>query len=1016
MKKIIALSSFSSLLFLFFGCSWQIPKSVAIETDASYKFQVGSYTKSLKEELSAKNITEKINSNSQSGSATKNSNYELNIYDYTGKSRTDRELLADITFGKMEFDISKLLPSDLDFENAFSGSSESQSQSQEITIPDLTSSINENAMRIELGDFSKEIPQKIQFEDTTVPVPDTTISISESEAQSTTLINPIEIKVKTENGTFESMTFASGSSLEITLNPPASSPTIQSGFSATIGCILYNVNGEAKTQVTKSEQKSLSTTEATTISIPLDGKTLGKNISVGFFGQITGSGTTGTGGTGTPQTYSYSVKSKFTDTTSISKISGATMDFSGSESTSENSSLDFTNKIAKTENSPFVECTIGEGTLNISCEKPNGWSGITFTPEITVSGGLTAQNSDWTNAEGSNSANYVINKNLSLANKKYKNEDITISGKVKVKLENAEITFSDETKSLSVKPTCTISKINSAVANLKSVISKLEYKVEYNLDGKDKISDYVESVTLESGTGIRIPYTNTLPEGNDISVNYYSSFLKIGDSSNQKTETMTSFGDEKESDGTEKQGTMSFLSESEQTITLSTNQKIDFNVKLELPKTDLPADYNSVADKDFYTVLKDIELGKTYKLNIGNPESVFNWKEAKVKTDKIDTSFTQTIDTGIDMSSVLSSVTDSIGDSEFLKSFSISEVPMYLYVAKPGISAFKDLSLQGKIVAKTSDTTTSSTNKQVVLMGKEESGNVTEEELKTVSAIPELDTETNLNQNLVTKAIDEKSASISKDIKELLDTTQSGNLSLYYAIKVKSKTSSSESGSGSSSTVTVTREEFENLQKSENGAATSVGVHARIVIPLEFEINPKNASGNETENLEIDIKKLLKKSSDSGSSGSSENGGTSEPLTDKEKDLFGRDAATDLGSIEKYLNLVESAAIYYEIGNELLKYTEASKNFTVEMNSKIDGIDKMTFSAGNGNLTVKTSDFQKMMETYPFEPELKIILPKGNIVVPTESTVSLSAALKVKTKGGIQLDDFWKSAEVKGEE
>lgn len=1012
MKKIVALFSFSCLLFLFFGCSWQIPKSVAIETDASYKFQVGSYTKSLKEELSAKNITEKINSNSQSGSATKNSNYELNIYDYTGKSRTDRELLADITFGKMEFDISKLLPSDLDFENAFSGSSESQSQSQEITIPDLTSSISENEMRIELGDFSKEIPQKIQFEDTTVPVPDTTISISESEAQSTTLINPIEIKVKTENGTFESMTFASGSSLEITLNPPTTPSTIQSGFSATIGCILYNVNGEAKTQVTKSEQKSLSTTEATTISIPLDGKTLGKNISVGFFGQITGSGTTGTGGTGTT-TYSYSVKSKFTDTTSISKISGATMDFSGSESTQENSSLDFTNKIAKTENSPFVECTIGEGSLNISCEKPNGWSGITFTPEITVSGGLSAQNSDWTNAEGSDSANYVINKNLSLANKKYKNEDITINGKVKVKLENAEITFSDETKSLSVKPTCTISKINSAVANLKSVISKLDYNVEYNLDGKDKISDYVESVTLESGTGIRIPYTNTLPKGNDISVKYYSSFLKIGDSSSQKTEKMTSFGDEKESDGTEKQGTMSFLSESEQTITLSENQKIDFNVKLELPKDGLPEEYNSVADKDFYTVLKDIELGKTYKLNIGNPESVFKWKEAKVKTDKIDTSFTQTIDTGIDMSSILSSVTDSIGDSEFLKSFSISEVPMYLYVAKPGINAFKDLSLQGKIVAKTSDTTTSTVKKQVVLMGKENGGNVTEEELKTVSAIPELDTETNLNQNLVTKAIDENSASISKDIKELLDTTQSGNLSLDYTIKVKS---SSESGSGTNSTVTVTREEFENLQKSENGAATSVGVHARIVIPLEFEINPKNASGQETENLEIDIKKLLKKSSDSGSSGSSESGGTSEPLTDKEKDLFGRDAATDLGSIEKYLNLVESAAIYYEIGNELLKYTEASKNFTVEMDSKIDGIDKMTFSVGNGNLTVKTSDFQKMMETYPFEPELKIILPKGNIVVPTESTVSLSAALKVKTKGGIQLDDFWKSAEVKGEE
>lgn len=1002
MNKLIKSFSILGLAFLVSGCDWQVPKSVTVETDATYRFQVGSVNKSLKEELSAKNISEKINSNSEASSTTKNSNYELNIYDYTGESTENRELLADITFGKMEFDISKLLPSDLDFENAFSGSSGTQIQSQEITIPDLTSSINENTMQIELGDFSKEIPQKIQFEDTTVPIPDTTISISESDAQSAALLKPIDIKVKTEDGTFESMTFASGSALEITLTPPTSG-NIQSGFSAEIGCILYNVNGEAKTQVTKSEQKSLSTTGATTISIPLDDKTLGKSISVGFFGQITGSGTAGTGGTGTPQTYSYSVKSKFTDTTSISKISGATMDFSGDE----NSSLKFEKKIAKTENSPFVECTIGEGTLNISCEKPNGWSGITFTPEITVSGGLSASNSDWTDA--ANSANYVMNKNLSLANKKYKNEDITISGKIKVKLENAEITFSDATKSLSVKPNCSISKINSAVANLKDVISKLDYNIEYDLNTKDSsVSDYVESITLESGTGIRIPYTNTLPEGNDISVKYYSSFLKIGDSTNQKTETMTSFGDEKESDGTEKQGTMNFLSESEQTVTLSTNSKIDFTVKLELPKTDLPTEYttsSSSADKDFYTVLKDIELGKTYRLNIGNPESVFKWKEAKVKTDKIDTSFTQTIDTGLDMSSVLSSVTDSLGDSEFLKSISISKVPMYLYVAKPEINAFKDLSLQGKIVAKTTDTATSSTNRQVVLMGKEESGTVTEEELETVSVFPVLDTDENLEKNLVTKAIDEKSASVYKDIKELFDTTQSGNLSLDYAIKVKSGTS------GSSNTVTVTREEFENLQKSESGAATSVGVHARIVIPLEFEINPKDASGNETENLEIDIKEMIKKSSDSGSSGS----GTSEPLTDKEKDLFSRDSATDLSSIEKYLSLIESASIDYEISNELLRYTDGSKNFTVKMNSKIAEIGTKTFSVGNGNLKVTTDEVQKMMETYPFEPELKIVLPKGNIVVPTESAVSVSAALKVKTKGEIQLDDFWKNAEVQGE-
>ena len=51
-----------STLFLA-NCSWRLPESFAIKTDANYNFSVGSVSKNLTEYLSAKAIGEKIKEN-----------------------------------------------------------------------------------------------------------------------------------------------------------------------------------------------------------------------------------------------------------------------------------------------------------------------------------------------------------------------------------------------------------------------------------------------------------------------------------------------------------------------------------------------------------------------------------------------------------------------------------------------------------------------------------------------------------------------------------------------------------------------------------------------------------------------------------------------------------------------------------------------------------------------------------------------------------------------------------------
>lgn len=999
MKKITLIFSVLSIFAFLSSCSWKVPESVSVKTNAEYNFTIGSANVDLSKKMSAKRISEEIKK------ANSNSDFSLTIYDYKPNNRTEgyRKLLGAMTLKEIPLDISEIIPEDMDFENSVGEKLENLIERQEIKTPDVSSSIGENKISINLGDFSKEIPQKISFTDTSFSIYDRTASVAQ-------MVTPIPIKIKIDNGEgkFDSLTFAgqkdtspenSQSYINVKITPPENLPD---DIKAEIGCSLYSLSKEeyeklesitpeeyeeriaylnSLTPVSKADPTLLSTNSnsPTEIKLPLDGQTVGLAYFIGFSGNITQSSSA----TFLPTSYKYTLSMSFSNTTSIKEISGATMMFSDEDA------ISFNKDISKTENSMLVKCTIDSGTLNLKCEEPAGWKGLSFVPNISISGGLEAANTDFTDA-ASDEKNYILNKNLTLDGKTYSNEDIRIDGKINVVLYEATITFDDEMQ-LDIVPSCQIDSVSSAVANLRSVLydtskgeSKLKYSLEHDLDSSGaNVSDYVEYIILNSGTGLSIPYSNTLPSDNDIDVKYDSVFFALDSAASNKNATLKS---------NEENGSLSFVSDYESTngehkIEIATNHIIDLNVEMILPgRNQIEAEYGTDPYYDYYMVLNNVKLGKTYYIEVGKPTITLEWTKAGIKTNKLSQNMNDTIDTGFDMETLTSSLTENLDEDEkdFIKSIKFKEnsVNLYLYAVVPelkdesindGENVLSALNFNGYAVARTIDSDTGIETKHALLIGIEDESGITSEKIIPTTTLPVLDTEENLKNYLVTKELSTAEANGNVDISSLIDMDTKGKLNIEYNISI----------GGDDNVIEITKTMFDKLKESEE--STEIQLEARLTADLNLDIDPIDG----TENLQVNLLDLLKDDD-------------KKDETDSDKDLFQRNEATNIDDVQKYLDALEYAEISYTIKNNLLTYSDGHE-FNINMDPKIAGINPYKLNVGKGTIKISEDDLEKMLKTYPFEPEILINLPEGNVGILPETSITINGDFKIKTNGTVNL-------------
>ena len=634
--KNIKLFVMAAAVLLIVSCSWKIPESVSVKTNAEYNFTIGTFSEKLSKYLSVDTLSEQIKSSS--------SELSFDVYDYYPEEDSQKvaaggsamqQFLVDFSLQEIPIDIGSYLDK-MDFADKLKG----MSFDQTFDVPDLSVSSFEEP--INLSDINKKIRENADLNFGAITIPhgiNGTLSEEQCPSQNVTVNAP----------EFTALDFYSGSLvLYIICNE---TPVVSTNLKISL------LDGDVKEITSVSNVDLLTSSE---IFLPLAGKTLVPKMNLKVSGRSTG-GTSGNNST-------YSISARFSDDSTISRATGLTMSI---DPVSINQAV----KI-ETEDA-FVSCEIGDKSetkkniLSITTKLPDGWTGVKATREINLSGAITAADAEFDKTN--ETVEYLINRNLDLNGKTYSKKeidgvvsgDINVVGKINISLNKADIVLPNgEAPQIMISTSCTITKVTSMTIDLSKYESPIETKVEVNEDLPSEVSDFIETINLKP-SGMNVKYYNTLPAENDIEFTVNSGFFGI----TNNTGTMT--GGTGTADAPSE--SMKFLG-SEKTVITASEKIIDFSAEMGFP--------GKTAENPDYVTLKNIEIGKSYAVGV-TVEPVFDWESIRLKTAS--TAVKGNVDTGLNVSEIFKSLTDELGDDSFISRIELTQIPLYLYSIVPSV-------------------------------------------------------------------------------------------------------------------------------------------------------------------------------------------------------------------------------------------------------------------------------------------------------------------------------------------
>lgn len=168
----------------------------------------------------------------------------------------------------------------------------------------------------------------------------------------------------------------------------------------------------------------------------------------------------------------------------------------------------------------------------------------------------------------------------------------------------------------------------------------------------------------------------------------------------------------------------------------------------------------------------------------------------------------------------------------------------------------------------------------------------------------------------------------------------------------------------SADSAVISREAMENLE------STTVKMELLVKIPLALKIDDIEESpvNPEEKGINLDVMKLA---------GLYKEG--------EEKDLFGRTGSSTDETINQLLDNLKSLTLTVEYDNKIpLGFTGTISQdgvFTKEVTLKKS-------SKGTINIELNSDEVKKIMEVYPFSPDINLFLPNGDIVIPEDGAVS----------------------------
>lgn len=924
MKKIFnSFIAVCSLIFISCG-DYQIPQSVSIKTDADYNFSVGSIEQDLSSFLNIKTISEKLNSSISEGN--KNAFSSFSVYDYrpplTDSGTQSQKFLAEVKLQEIPVDISEYL-SNMDISTSLT----EQSFEQEFTIPSL--SVDSLSSDIDLPDFNKIISSSAEIglpSDLKIIIP----------GNLNAKIEPFTIDINVTSPEFSSISFYEG-------NLQVSIITDEEVYGSTVDAKLELLDSDGNLV----SQASNTITNQATFLLPIAGKTLKPNMKLKLSGKQSG---------GKDLNFpEYKIRCIFS-AIKIKEIIGLKMDLG------EQGNLAVDQKVYIGTDDTFVSCVIGEGSLYAIAKIPETWTGVSSDSDLRIEGALKKSDgnaiteSDFDKSQ--ENPPYILNRKLNLHGHTFSKESeaINVKGTVKIILDDvngANIYLEQDTTSLNkikVDTKCSITEIQNITIDTEKagIKDKLSFKDEQPLP--PEIATYVDNVIL-SKAGIEGSYTNTLPEGNDFSVEFISNFLFS--SAEPKSQVFEQ--------GENRPLNESLVNATENKIKFSESSKIDYAFNVKLP--------GATAEHPEYAQFKNVKIGETYKIAI-NIKPVFDWKSITINTAASEMQLKQKIETDFNLSTMFKEISSSFGDDKFFKKIELTKMPLYLYFSCPSqLDVLKNIKYKGllKFVCGT---------EKLYVVGSEENGKEKDGTLQFITNQPLQFQDSSEESQIVTSNISNFPSSYSGDVADMVNSTkhvQDSKLTIEYCLRI------SDSKNEEKDKITISKSDFEQI-KADTSTST-ISIFARIIIPLEMKI---------TEQIDLNINKLANLNEDT--------------------DIFNRTEAPDLSEIMKYAQIVESMSVSYNSENKFFNYqNDSSKSLQFIFNTGMTNLttnvygEKGDLNLKNGTIKIVYEDIKKILEQYPFTPKMTVRLPEGNVYLPQDPSIKINCNIGLSTNGTVKL-------------
>lgn len=590
----------------------------------------------------------------------------------------------------------------------------------------------------------------------------------------------------------------------------------------------------------------------------------------------------------------------------------------------------------------FVKCEIASGSLEIVSKKPDGWTGV--TAKLSDSGSISGalELPSTAKFDSVEDSTAFIRKKMDLAKSIFTKENDP-AGKIIFK---DRISFSCRDATL-VFPNGEQPQVTLETA---CRIQKASYVV-LDLSSKADMLKFSKKIPFSGGMEDYVEEMTLVNSGLEIS--YKNTLPKGNDGDNEISMEIGSgllkiddTGNSRKIMLPQKSETFTSYSPKDKGIPVSPkNDSLDFDVKLILPRDEgMPANY---------AVLKNVDLDGEYEISV-SAKPVFDWLSVKIKTPE-GSEIKGEEDTELSFDKLFSPMKDELGDeSEFIDNIKLVELPLYLYFQKPKLDSLSGMGFTGNIALKTS------AEENASLVSGKEIEPKDSEIIKTDK------------DGVVISELSKKDSSGYADIASLFNSSKSENLKIVYDVGL----------GGLDGTVEITKAEYEQLKSENKDAPVSIKISARLVIPLALELKAPELAGKVTK---VNILKLAKKDSD--------------------EDLFDRGEATSLEDIEKYIDLIESASLIYNIDNGLFSYGQSGKSGDILFNTNLAGVERPSYklSMKSGNEEIYTEDVKAMLRTYPFKPDIVASFPDGTLQISRNAEFKVNLAVKIHTNGKITI-------------